>query len=179
MSIIARFECAAHPDLSSTAKLVAELLDQKTARRQSVSHVGTPEIAGWVGRSVRTVQVALGELQQSGALLVKRAWSVSSGHVIALLWRTRQAPAAPNFFGHSDCAGQVTAAAPDSAPPGPPIEVPEGELEREIDGGAGAPPPPPVQKSLPGPDPEEVKPLAERAGKIAPSPGPVGKLRAF
>lgn len=162
-------------DLSSTAKLLAEVLERETRPRFGHSLLSTETLGVLIGRSVRTVQLALAELGRRGLVAVRRCrrWLglvVNSGHVISLLWR-----AEPLLSGAMDCASPAQWIAPDFGPPTPPCIVSEDGLEIEADGtrtGDPDPTPPPPDVSDPAPasrrkaTPDEVRAAVAKAASV-------------
>ncbi len=124
------------PDLSLTAKSLAEVLEQRTAKRYSESLLSSKKLAELLGRSVRTVQYALAELRRAGLVAVRtvRSLAVRSGHIITLLWRGER-PLFRAELDATECGSSTRLFALNSdLPPDPPIEEPEGTLERDNDG---------------------------------------------
>lgn len=109
------------PELDSTSRFVATVIDRLTR----VGHdcwLSTKTIAELIGKELRTAQVALQRLSETGFVRVLRDRTKNSGQVIELLWRRGRASAV-------GCAEQAQWAAPRVDPPyNPPVEVSEDKL---------------------------------------------------
>lgn len=130
MSTQLRFDFVSQTALSPTARLVAAVLD-RTRREHGECWLANKTLAGKIGRSVRTVQLALKELAKAKLIEIARAYWLRSRRRILLLWRRDALPETPSL-GAIDCAQPAQDIAPSSAlPPDPPIEVPEGPTGEE------------------------------------------------
>lgn len=182
MKIRLAFDLPPRADLSSTAKLVAQVLERETERRFQHCLLSSEMIGALVGRSVRTAQLALAELARKGLVLVQRCrrWRgllINSGHVITLLWR-----AEPPLCGAIDCARPAQEIAPDSIPPIPPIEESEDVFEREADSMrpiAPAPPPPPNSQESRKATPDEVREAVAKASHVLRLDEPAARSRVL
>lgn len=137
-----------HPSLSSTAKLLAAILN-RTRREHTECWLSTRSLAERIGRSLRTVQLALAELARAALVRVVRSYELQSRRRIVLLWRVEGAvtpsptppptPSRPHFLGARNCAHSAQSIAPSpGVPPDPPIEEPEGTVLREIESSGSA-----------------------------------------
>lgn len=138
-----RFDFVGAIELSPTARLVGELLN-RTRREHAECWLANKTIAARIGKSIRTVQLALKELERADLIQLTRAYWLKSRRRILLLWRGTTGPQT-SPFDDTNCAQSAPEVAPSSAlPPHPPIEVPEGiEVMGSVDTASEPPTTPP------------------------------------
>ena len=141
--------------LSPLARLLGQLLERLRRGHREVWHA-TKTLAARLGRSVRSVQLALRELIDAGLVAYHRDYSKTSRHRLELAWvegspEPSQAPVV-SAKNSAESAQEIALRTP--LPPHPPLKAvsEDRSVKREID--CCAPPPLPPRISTAEPDPE-------------------------
>jgi|GEM_PF-6497316 len=180
MSTQLRFDFLGSVELSPTARLVGELLN-RTRPQHGEAWLSNKTIAAKIGRSIRTVQLALKELAQADLIRVCKDYALKTRRRIHLLWRGDSTAKDPSV-GAKNCADSAQEIAPSSAiPPHPPIEDLT-ELKREIDddvlSSSSSPSFSPTNQTAGKPNDEELTQATEKAQELFPGQSLRGRVEA-